>query len=785
MNDIQQNNISQILSEMDKEDEIDFKRILFLILSNWYWIVAFAIIGIAISFFYVQKHHVTYKTETTIMVPTSDDSFSLEQLFDEKLGGANKSIENELEIFKSYTLNFNTVKSLKWRAFWEVHNFIRWDGLYGKEPFTVLEPSDHQNPEGIYIYIKPTDANTYEVSASGTVLIKGVEKEIDLDATGKFGQPFVHDDFKFTILRNTGSDDIIDKDYRFIFKSFHKHALYYQKLLNAELTNKKSEVIRLSVKSAEPLRDVHYLNELIKNYLDDKLETKTRIQRQTLEFINQRLAGIADSMTTAGNTFNKFRSKNQIFDLSMQGQIIMENLSNIENDILLKKAEKEYYSNLIDYLNNKKNGEKLKAPSVAGIQDPLLNTLVSKLAELQSRKEMLSLSSHKDNPTLLRIDAEINDLRDQLNENLQSLLNNTDIALKSLETQKEEISKRLSGLPAKEQQLINISRQYEITSNLFELMLQKRAEFEIALASTVVNAKVIDRARIENRQPVGLSHFTIYLLGIFIGIIIALAFIFIRDFFDNKIHMQEDVEKLTDLTIMGHVLHNTGKRELMAVENPKAPLAESVRSIRTNIMFSLNGTDEKIISINSVLPGEGKTFISANIASVFAMNDKKTLLLGADMRKPRFSKIFDLPDDKGLSTYLIGESEYEEIVMPTKVENLFVITSGPLPHNPAELLGRDRFKTLLDRAREEFDYIIIDNSPASLVTDAFITGAAADLNIFVLRNGVSRKDQVEYINDFHKKGFMKRIALIINDVTPKRYGYGYYSTYKYAYMKEY
>ena len=783
MNDFQQNNISQILSEMDKEDEIDFKRIFFLITSNWYWIAAFLFIGIVISFFYVKKHHKTYQTETTILVPTSDELFSMEQLFDEKLGGTNKSIENELEIFKSYTLNLNTVKSLNWRVFWEKKNFIRWDGLYGKEPFNVIEPSGHHNPEGIHFYIEPVDENTYEVSASGTVMVNGAEKKIDIDGTGKYGRPFEHGEVKFTLVPNASPADIIGNKYRFSFNSYHKLASNYRKALNAELTNKKSEVIRLSVKSAEPLRDVHYLNNLIKNYLDDKLESKTLMQRQTLEFINQRLTGIADSMKTAGNTFNNFRSKNQIFDLSMQGQIIMENLSKIENDILLKKAEKEYYINLIDYLNNK-NTDKLKAPSVVGIQDPLLNTLVSKLAELQSKKEMLTLSSHEDNPTIIRIDAVISELKDQLSENLESLLNNTEIALKSLEEQKKEISKRLSGLPEKEQQLININRRYEITSNLFELMLQKRSEFEIALASTVVNAKVIDRARIENKQPVGISNMMIYLLGALLGIFAALAFIFIRDFFDNKIHMQEDVEKLTDLPILGHVLHNTGKREFMVMENPRAPLAESVRSIRTNILFTLS-PDEKVMSINSVLPGEGKTFISANVATVFAMNDKKTLLIGADMRKPRFAQMFGLSDDKGLSTFLIGEDEFEDVVMPTTVENLFVITSGPLPHNPAELLGNDRFNKLLEMARKEFDYIIIDNSPASMVTDAFITGAVADLNIFVLRNGISRKDQVEYINDFHKKGFMKKVALVINDVTPKRYGYGYYSTYKYAYMKEY
>lgn len=782
---MQQENLSQPFPPFDHEEDIDYRRIFYLIIRNWYWLPISIALGVAVAFFYVQRQHQVYKAEATIMVPKSGDSFNLQQLFDEQFRGAGAVVANELEILKSYTLNNNVVHSLNWRVTWQTRNYLRWDGLYGHEPFTVLEEEGCKNADGIQIYIEPIDAVSYKVWASGEASINGVKRDIDFEATAKFGEQFKNDFCCFTLLHNVEPTVVTGNQYRFAFQNMHALTRAYQNKLQVELTDRNSEVIRMEIQGDEPLREVHYLNKLIELYLDDKLKMQTQIQRQTLEFINQRLAGITDSLDAAGDVFNTFRSENQIFDLSVQGEMVMEQLSTLEEQILMKEAELEYYNSLVDYLKSDGETSTLKAPSVAGIQDAMLNNLVYKLAELQTRRQMLTLSTHENNPTLTRLDAEVDQLKSQLDENLENLISNTDIALQSFNRQKDNIRQRLSRLPGQEQKLIDISRRYEITGNLYDLMLQKRAEFEIALASSVVNIQVIDEARIENTVPTGMGALMKYLLGAVVGLVLVLAVIFIKDLLDNKIHMQEDVEGLTNLTVLGHVLHNTGKSELMVMENPTAPLTESIRSIRTNMAFALSEPGQKVIGVNSVHPGEGKTFISANIASILAMNDKKTLLIGADMRKPRFSNVFNVPKDHGLSAYLSGQDELKNLVYPTSLDHLFVIPAGQLPPNPAELLEKVRFNELIDWARENFDYVVVDNSPVSLVTDGFITGRLSDLNIFILRNGVSRKDQVKFINDIAAKGHMKNVALIINDVSPARYGYYYYASYKYAYMKGY
>lgn len=782
---MQQDNLTQAYPTIDNEEEIDFKRLFFLIIRNWYWIPVSIAVGISVAFFYVKRQHQTYKAEATIMVPKSGDSFSFQQFFDKEFGGAGEVVANELEILKSYTLNNNVVQSLNWRVFWYSRSYMRWDGIYGKEPFTVTEEEGFKNPEGIFIDITPLDAISYSVKASGSAMVNGVSKDISFEATGSFGQLFTNEFFRFTLAYNGDVSGIKGNQYRFVFSNQHQLTRQYQQSLQVALTDRNSEVIRMVLTGTEPLREVHYLNQLISLYLDDKLRMQTQIQRQTLDFINQRLVGITDSLTEAGNVFNTFRSENQIFDLSLQGQMVMEQYNQLDQTIVSRQTELQYYNSLVDYLRTNGDPSALKSPSVAGVQDAMLNSLVFKLAELQTRRQMTTISSFENNPSLVRFDTEIEQVKKQLQENLDNLISNTNIAMRSLEKQKNEISQRISRLPEQEQKLINISRQYEITGNLYDIMLQKKAEFEIALASAVVNIQVIDRARIENITPTGMGAMMKYMIGALTALFLVLIIIFLKDFLDNKIHMPEDVERLTKIPVLGHVLHNTGNTELMVSESPTSTLAESVRSIRTKMSFLLTGLDDKVIGINSVRPNEGKTFICSNIATILAMNEKKTLLIGADMRKPRFSSVFNLPKDIGLSQYLSGQEDIEALIFSTNVPNLFVIPAGPLPPNPAELLDRERFNTFINWAKDNYDYIVIDNSPISLVTDGFITAKYCSLNLFILRNGVSRKDQVKFINDISNKGLMKNMALVINDVSPARFDNYYYSSYKYAYVKGY
>lgn len=788
---MQNNNTTQPLQNKPhfdyvEEETVDLKRLFFLLLRRWYWLAICLVIGIAAAFLYSKYQHQLYQIDTSIIVPEDSKGIDLENLFEQAMAGATPvTINNEIELLKSYTLNRRAVENLNWRTTWYKKELFRWNGLYTNEPFLVKENEGGINTTGIFLTIIPQSEKEYEISAEGTAIVHNQIVDINFTATGNFGKTFSNEYFNFTLHPKKDLQNLIENEYRFSFRDVNSLTLSYLKKIQVALTDQKSEVIRLTLEGVEPLREVHYLNELVRVYLELKLEYQTKTQNRSLEFIDKQLLGISDSLSVAENTFTQFRSQNQIIDLSSQGQLVMEQLSSIEQEKSQYQIQLDYFRNLQSYLGKAERIKQVVTPSVVGIQDPSLNALVLKLGELYNQREVLAFSARENNPTLILLNKGIDQVNEQIRENLVNLIDNAELTINSLDERYNRINSELNNLPGQEQELINIRRQYELTNEIYTFMLQRRAELEIALAGTVVDVQIVDAARMERIQKTGMGKMMFLLIGAMLGLFLPVAIILLSDLFDSKIHLQEDVEKLTQLTIVGNVLHSNSKSELVVAENPGAPITESYRTIRTNLQYKFTQPGQKVIGIHSVSPSEGKTFSATNIACILAMNDKKTLLIGADLRKPRLHKIFNISNKLGLSNYLIGQTPLKDITLPTQIENLWLVPSGAIPPNPAELLERTRFVEFVEQAKSKFDYIIIDNAPVSMVTDGLITSRISDLNLFVLRYAVSRKDQLKFINDIADKGVMNNPALVINDIKLDRFSYGYSYSYKYAYGQGY
>ncbi len=781
-------NLTPARSELN--DEIDIKRLFYILLRQWYWIIICLITGIAGAYFYSKYTPNKYQVNTSLLITENRKGLDVESIFMENMiPGANKvSLQNEIEFLRSYTLNHQAIDNLNWQSYWQQKNFLVWNGLYLNEPFLLQISDEALNPSGIFLTITPVSPEQYQIEVDGEVKLNNQSpvKEISFNETATYGQPFKNEYFNFILHKKDKSSNLLGNEYRFSFVSKSKFTYEYLKKVSADFS-KDSEVIKLSIESTEPMRDIHYLNELVRVYLGLKLELQTLTQKRSLDFIDAQLSGISSDLSKAENNFTEFRSKNQIIDISSQGSLIMEQLKEIEKEKSQMQMQLDYFKNLQRYLGKIQNADQLVAPSVVGITDATLSSLVLQLSELYSRRKILSFSAYENNPSLILLNQEIEQINDQLREILVNLIDNTEVSVSSLNQRYNQINNQLNNMPEQEQQLINIQRQYELTNEIYTFLLQRRAELEIALASAVVDIHIIDPAQYERLIPINQSAMLILLIGAFLGLLIPAIIIILKDFFDNSIHLQEDIEKLTNLNILGNVFHSTFPSELVVIEHPTAPITESYRTIRTNLQYKFSSKSENVIGIHSVIPSEGKTFTATNLATIFAMNDKKTILIGTDMRKPRLHKVFELSNDIGLSGYLSGQNTLKEVILKTSIENLSLISSGHIPPNPAELLEREAFTTLINELKKEFDYIILDNAPVSRVTDGLITSKISDLNLFVLRYGVSKKDQLKFINDIAKQSVMKNPALIINDVKIGRlgYGYGYSYSYKYGYGKGY
>ncbi len=780
-----------------QEEEINLRKILYIGLNNWLLFAFCGLVGLAGGYGVSRFSQPNYQVTSTIFVPqkSSGAGKGLEDIFMSQLTNSKSEVFNQIEILKSFNLNQQVAQNLNWRTSWfkknkltvsnlfKARNLFSWKAFYRNVPFQIIEKNGANNQSGVRLYVYPIDHQKYELSADEEVIVDGSKLLISFNSVANFGENFKNDYFDFTLVSNQKETEEIESDYSFVFNEANDIAQAYQLNLKVDLNDKQSEIIKMQLLGKEPGRSIDYLNELTDVFMLNKMNIQTETQKKSLKFIDSQLIGITDSLRNASSKFSKFRSENQIIDVGEQGKQIMTSLLAIETDKNKNQLQLDYFNNLYDYIGRSDGVKQLVSPSVIGIQDASLNSMVLSLSELYSRRQVLSFSAKENNPALLMIDKEIAQLNARLKENLKNLIANAESLNQSLDTQKARINLELNLLPKKEQELINYQRRYDLANTIYTFMLQKRSEMDIALAGATAEVQIIDKACLETTVPVGLSNSVKILMGLLLGLFLPGLYLVLFNFFNNSIDSQEDIERHTNLPVLGNVIHNHSLSNTPIHDNPRSGIAESYRAIRTNLQFMLNCTDCKTVAIHSINPGEGKSFSSANLATILAMNNKKVVLIGLDMRKPSTHKIFEVHSKRGLSTYLSGQDTLEEILMKTSVDNLSLITAGPIPPNPAELIDKPEMTQLLKKLGEKFDYIILDNAPVSLVTDGLLAGRHADLNVFILRYAVTKKDSIKYINQLADNKILNNIALIVNDIHGSGFGYGrnYYYNYKYSY----
>lgn len=777
--------LEDIFEEEKSKQSADYSKIIYLIYRKWHWFLIFGILGLSGAYVYNKLNTSQFKVRTSILIPETQGTIDMRNLFAGALPNLPKNnIYNQIEIITSYYNINNALLNLEWRTSVFKKDFPTWSGIYKNEPFYVRETDNFMNPGGLEIYITPRSENLYTIKIDGQITVDNVTSDIEYYGMGEFGKPLQNENISFTLFKNPNINIVPDEQYYFVFNDQNEATLSYQKRLNAALKDRKSDIIECSIEGEDPVREGEFLNELINVYTANKIKIYNEAHLRSLEFINRQLAGISDSMNSAGKRFTSFRSENKIIDLGTEGTLIMNNLKELESQKAQCQIQLEYFRDLLSYLNSKEDFNKMVSPSVVSIQDPSLNSLVLRLGELYNRRQVLSFSAKASNVTMMQLDKEIALIRDQLNENLKNLIATAEKSVNSINERIAGINSNLNMLPQKEQQMVNIQRQFNLTSEIYNFLLQKRAETNIALASKIPDIQVIDVARPETAIPVGLSNKTILILGFLLGLTIPFGLIQMINIFSVHIQSQEDIENNTSLSIFGNIIHNTSGSELAVHNNPNTIIAESFRELRANLQFMVNNSTSRIISIHSLYPNEGKTFIAMNLAIVLAMNDQRVLLIDADLRKPKIHKMLSLPNDQGLSTYLNGKNKIEEVISNTLMDKLLVLTSGPVPPNPGEILGKQEMNSMLNQVRTLFDYIIIDNTPMGLVIDGVVISHLSDLNLFVLRYGVSHKNQVKTLDHLASSQRIGHMAIVVNDIKNSAFRYSYYKDDRYEAYKE-
>lgn len=779
------------------EEEIDIKNWLYKFVDYWAFFLVSILVALTIAFLFNRLTSPVYEVETTVLVKDEKNKIDPAYL----LGGIGMSgqqnIQNEIAYLMSYSLNMRAIKKMNYEvAYFDKSNVITQE-LYKTAPFTV--ELDFESPQAVNISYNISILNNrtfeldchteeyilYNFKTSETLEIK--KEKIEFSGNFNLGEWIDNKYNRFRILlnENYSTAETADQKYFFVINNYAS-ALEPFREFQIDKINREASIISISLRGNNERKLADFLNTLTSEYIQRGLEKKNQIAENTIAFIDEQLIEIETSLSKAEIDLQNFQTRNELMNIDYQSTRVFDLLKDLEKQKAELLIKAKYYKSLQSYIqSNIDNLDKLVAPSSMGIDDPLLNRLVQELVNLSGQKSEKMQTSTDQHPQIVSIDAQITNTKHTLLENINNIINNSNLALNDVDRRVSELEKQLVQLPETQRQLLGYQRKFELNESLYNFLMQKRSEAQITKASNLPDNEIIDEAGLTKAKIIFPKKAINYLVAFVLGLIIPFIYIFLREYLNNKIITKSDVSKITRFPIIGTIFHNEKDSKLTVLEHPKSSLSESFRSTRTNIEYLSQGKNKNVILVMGDIVNVGKTFVSINLASIYSLYGKKTILLGFDLRKPKIYQDFGLSNTIGLSSYLIGKQSLDEIIQPSsKIEHLDIITAGKIPPNPAELIASEKCSELFEELRKRYDYIIIDTPPIALVTDAFLLMKHADVTIFVVRQNYTHKKIFEnLIRDLEDRKL--NISILINDMKPQKgYGYGYGYSYGYGYYSD-
>lgn len=783
--------------QYQEEETLDLKVLIIKILSYWYLFVIGVFVALAIGYVYNRYTPSVYQTSASVFIKEDKMGIDPTSMMTGLTFKSSINIDNEIGVLKSFSLRERTLKELEFfNVSYYAKGRVATRELYKATPFEVELDYDTLQIVGNKYDIEFIDNEQYRLkSKEGRYIIYNytTDENIapvelpDYEGVYRFGE-WVNNGFnKFRIILTskynpTPNEDAVKMKYSFVIKS-RLSLISEMSGLTIAQTSKASSILNLTLQGQNPQKITDYVNKLLEEYMERNLEQKNLVSENTVIFIDEQLIGIQDSLHKAETDLQVFQEGNDFMDLSAQSQEMFNHLKTIERRKSELELSVKYYENLQEYINrNIDDLNKLVVPSAMGIQDPMLNKLVVELVALSSKKaEQLATSTEK-NPIVQTIDEQIIQTKKQLSENIANMIHNTNLTISELANQIASYEEQIKQLPTTQRAYLGYERKFALNDELYKFLMQKRAEAQIVMASNSPDNSVIDEARVSTTRKVAPRAMMIYLVCIVLGCGVPAAFIFLKEILNVKILEKSDIEKITKTPIIGQIPYTSPRdansSSTFVIDSPKSPVSEAFRSIRTNIEYIVQGKEKCVFSVISDSPGIGKTYISINMASIYAMYGKKTLLVGMDLRKPRLYQEFGISNKVGVSSYLAGKVSIDEAIQPSgKLPTLDVLTAGPVPPNPAELIASDRCAQLFKELKERYDYIIVDTPPLLWVTDALLLMKYVDTSVYVVRQAVSNKKAFEtVIKDLEQRNLS--VSLVVNGINYQgaygyRYSYGY------------
>lgn len=794
------------IEKYDMEDDI-FARVSFAkIIKYWYLYVIFLFLALIMAFFYQRYQKPVYEAYTTMFIKGRQMDLDQMNIISGVSGGnfATNDITKELTILQSYAMKERTLKNLDFTVTYLCDFKCNTYDIYKNNPFVVEIDKSQLQMTGSKYELQFIDDETFTLSTEADVInmfdlannvqVSHSEESVKLSGTYKFNQ-WIDNKYNRIRIRKTNkfTQETTELKYGFIINDMTSAIKQNGNIVIDYDTKQQSNVITIRIAGNNQRKCVDYLNALTNEFIRHELEIKNEIFSRTITFIDETMQSVKDSLLNSEIDVHKFQKENKIVDLDLESNRIVTDAAFWEQKLNEAKFNIEYYNILKDYITSDlDDSEKIIAPNIMNISDNVLHGLIQELIMLTDKRNASLQTTTEYSPTIQALNEQIKNTKNLLNENINNLIENTNFTIANINKTLDSIENSVAQLPETQRQLLNLKRKFVFNENLYDFLLKRRSETDLVKASNTPDSEIIDKARIETTYPINKTKRNIVVI-IIMMLFIPTAYIILKIILNHNVESLADIKAATDAPIIGNIpLIKTKEGVNVVLKNPKSPTAEAFRSVRTNLDFILQGKDKGVILVTSDMVGAGKTFVSINLASIYAIFGKKTLLVGFDLRKPRLFKEFNLNNNCGISSYFTGRSNIDEIIQHVDgYSNFDIITGGPIPPNPAELIASERTHALMEELRGRYDFIIVDTAPLNFVSDTYYLLNEADAIAFVVRHNVNRRDTIGTTIDDINKRSGRNTSIIVNGITGvfgrygHEYGYGYGYNYGYGHKKGY
>jgi capsular exopolysaccharide synthesis family protein len=774
-------------SNTNPKEDFHLRSLLENYLIHLHWFVLSIAISSIGTYTYLRYTIPQYQASTSILVKDDKKGGMLSELSafaDMGIGkGSKGNIDNEIEILKSRTLVESTVRKLKLNIGLFAKGKIISVELYKDAPITVdfinTNPDFFTNSMAFDFLELSSNTFTLNSDSFGSKTPSVIKNK----KVYRYGELISIRNANLIITKSSASKKQLigaDNSIKIVVNPIDDVIGSYFSRLKVAALNKTSSVVSLTITDPVMEKAEDFLDNLILVYNNDAAADKNFISENTSKFIANRLILITQELDGVELDVERFKTTNNIADIESEAKLFMEGAREYNKKGVEIEIQLNVITSLLDFMKKSSNSDLLPSNLISGQGES--SGLISSYNQLILERNRILKSATLVNPSVVKLDQEISSLKTNVVESLGRLQSNLNIEKRNLRGQEGLFDTRKGKIPVQERQFRVIARQQKVKEELYLYLLKKREETAITMAATEPNARVIDSAK-ASKAPVAPKKNVFYLAALLIGILVPFGIIYLIDLLDTKVKTRSDITNKFSIPFLGDIPRSDSSNQIMEITSRSAT-AEAMRIVRTNLDFMLNQVDQekaKTIFMTSTIPGEGKTFLSVNLAAIYALSGKKVLLIGMDIRNPKLPEYFGLSNtNKGLTNYLSSNtiSIHDCIIKAKDFDQLYILPSGSIPPNPTELLMNDKIETLFTQFKKEYDYIVVDTAPVSLVSDTLIIAKHADTFVYVVRANYLDKRMLNVAEILHREHKLPNMALLLNDTYTKR-GYGY-SSYGYG-----